>query len=240
VGLFDKARKLFGFGDDEAASSSGEPQAEPRKGTQPAQDPRRAHVRGRRPGARPELPDVTSAPSQTVEDVLAAREAGDADEARRILRDIDRGGGLRTVLRAAAALEADDADELAELLPIVAGDEAPWRLLLQIGAAIALEGRSSTTHIERARAAGAPGWALGWASALSRDEATRRAGLVELLFADPALARTVAARDLAIEGAEADPDASQRYAAFAHGRDSIRRFGVDIVADVIDRALEMA
>ncbi len=71
---------------------------------------------------------------------------------------------------------------------------------------------------------------------MSADEAARREGLVELLFADAPLARTVAARDLGIEGAVADAEAATRYAAFAHGRDSIRRFGARWVADLLKRA----
>ena len=91
-------------------------------------------------------------------------------------------------------------------------------------------------YIERAAAEKAPAWALGWAKAMSEDEGTRREGLVEMVFADHALARTVAARDLKLPGAEADPDAGPRYASFVHGRDSIRRFGAKVVAELVDEA----
>ena len=60
---------------------------------------------------------------------------------------------------------------------------------------------------------------------------------MELLFADAPLARTVAARDLGVEGAVADAEAMARYAGFAHGRDSIRRFGARAVADLLEHAV---
>ena len=63
------------------------------------------------------LPEVSEGASATIEDVLEARAAGHAVEARAILASIDKGQGLRTVLRAAAALEAGDEEELAKLLP---------------------------------------------------------------------------------------------------------------------------
>jgi hypothetical protein len=166
------------------------------------------------------------------------REAGDHEEARRILRDIDRGGGLRTVLRAAAALEACDETELADLLPVIAREEPRWRLLLQTAAALhdMHDMAEAQRFLDQGERLGAPAWAMAWTHALSHDEATRRRGLVELLFSDVALARTVAARDLAICDVVADPAAAQRYASFAHGRDSIRRFGARTVFNVIERA----
>ena len=45
-----------------------------------------------------------------------------------------------------------------------------------------------------------------------------------------------AARDLKLEGAQSDGDASERYAGFAHGRQCIRRFGATSVAAVVLRA----
>jgi hypothetical protein len=72
--------------------------------------------------------------------------------------------------------------------------------------------------------------------ALSADDTEKRQGLVDLLFEDAALARTVAARDLSVPEAKADNDAVRRYAAFAHGRDVIRRFGAEHVAKLLDRA----
>jgi hypothetical protein len=88
----------------------------------------------------------------------------------------------------------------------------------------------------RAERAEAPKWALAWSRALSSDAEEQRRGLVELLVADPALARTVAARDLAVDGAIADGEASDRYAAFAHGRQCLRRFGPRLVLQLLDRA----
>jgi len=192
-------------------------------------------MRRRNDRERPPLADAPSSPSQSVEDVLAAREAGDRNEARKILREIDRGSGLRTVLRAAAALEAGDDAELSPLLPLVAREDPAWRLLLQMAGALD-DAALAKPYIEQAIRQGAPAWATAWTRALSNDETIRREGLVELLFSDAALARTVAARDLAVAEVMADPDAAQRYASFAHGRDSIRRFGAKVVAALIDRA----
>ena len=90
--------------------------------------------------------------------------------------------------------------------------------------------------MSRAQKLGAPAWSIAWLRATSPNDEERRAGLVDLLFEDAPLARTVAARDLALPDIKADNDAIRRYAAFAHGRDSIRRFGADIVAEVVSRA----
>jgi hypothetical protein len=241
MGFFDKAKRLLGLGEDDEPSepsdgdASSPPSAPPRGDAPRTAAARAAMSRGRGDRRdRPPLPETSGASGPSLDDALTAREAGDEAQARAILRDIDKGGGLRTLLRAAAALEAGDEDELAPLLPVIAAEEPPWRMLLQV--ACALEG-AGASYIERARSANAPGWALGWARALSKDEAERRAGLVELLFEDVALARTVAARDLAITGAVADPEAAQRYASFAHGRDTIRRFGAAQVSRTLDRAL---
>ena len=233
MGWFDKARRLFGLGADEPdAGESAEPAGATLRS--PGSEPRAARPgRGRR-ADRPPLPETSAPSGPGLDEALAAREAGDHDEARRILREIDRGGGLRTVLRAAAALEAGDEDELADLLPRVAAEDPPWRLELQVAAALA--SADAEAHVERAKQAGAPVWALAWTRSLSSDERTRREGLVELLFADVALARTVAARDLAVERAMPDAEAGQRYASFAHGRDTVRRFGAELVAAVVERA----
>ncbi|HVY45800.1 MAG TPA: hypothetical protein VHB21_07975, partial [Minicystis sp.] len=99
------------------------------------------------------------------------------------------------------------------------------------------DAEAAAPFVAHAEAASAPAWAVAWTRAMSKDEAERRRGLVELLFADAALARTVAARDLDVGGAVADPEAAQRYASFAHGRDSIRRFGAPVVAELVARAL---
>lgn len=250
MGLFDRARRLLGLtgGDDEreeaAAAGAGAPlEGEAKRaGREHAAAARSASARGLREGRRgrpdrPPLP-VPAEPGQGLDDALAARDAGDRELARRILRDIDRGGGLRTVIRAAAALEAGDEDELRELLPAVAAlaNEEPWRLPLQIAAALG-DASEAGPHLDRAAREGAPAWAIAWARALSADDVTRREGLVDLLFADHALARTVAARDLGVAGATADPDAAERYASFAHGRDCIRRFGAATVATLFERAL---
>lgn len=184
---------------------------------------------------RPPLRADIQPPSQSVEDALAEREAGRNASAREILAQIDRGGGLRTVLRAAAALEAKDARELEQLLPAVVKEAQGFRLFLQTASVVSNPERASVL-IERAKSKGAPAWAVAWSKVLSKDELKVREALVELLFADPALAKTVAARDLGLEGAVADSEALSRYTSFAHGRDCIRRFGAEQVADLIDRA----
>jgi hypothetical protein len=170
------------------------------------------------------LPEVSGAASATIEDVLTARAAGKLDDARAILAAIDKGQGLRTVLRAAAALEAGDDEEVATLLPVVRQDAPAWQLRLQVAAALE-SGREREHLVTRAAALGAPPWSLAWLRATSADDAEKRQGLVDLLFEDAPLARTVAARDLGIADIKADNDAIRRYAAFAHGRDLIRRFG---------------
>lgn len=252
MGFLDRVKKLLGVDsaeddDEETSTAQGESSASARGAGNAELEDRRAAAarsrggRGGRGGAQGrERPPLAEAPppSQSVEDALAAREAGNMAEARRILADIDRGGGLRTVLRAAAALEAGDERELASLLPGVAAEEPRWRLLLQIAAALDDAARAAAL-VERASQAGAPAWAVAWSRALSTDATIRREGLVDLLFTDAPLARTVAARDLGAEGVVADPDAAARYAAFVHGRDSIRRFGAGKVADLADRARKL-
>ena len=183
---------------------------------------------------RPTLDGIQEAPQETLEDALAAREVGELTEMRRLLRDMDRGRGLRLVLRAAAALEDGDERELGQLLPKVRREVPAWRLPLQLAGA--LENSKRAQHfVDVAARHDPPAWATAWSAALSTDAQTRRQGLVKLLFSDAALARTVAARDLNIAGVEEDLDASQRYVAFAHGRRCIERFGADVVADLLDR-----
>jgi hypothetical protein len=184
---------------------------------------------------RPPLPEVVEGASATIEDVLEARAAGHAAEARAILASIDKGQGLRTVLRAAAALEAGDEEELGKLLPTVRKEQPAWQLRLQVAAALE-PGPERDSMTRLAADSGAPAWALAWVRALTGDEATRRAGLVDLLFEDAALARTVAVRDLALPDVKADHEAVRRYAAFAHGRDVIRKFGAPQVASLLGRA----
>ena len=254
MGFFDKAKKLFGLGADgdepeenEAAAgasdddryAAAQARAAARSITEKS-DPRvlaaerAGKLDPRRRDRRPPL--VEAAPQgPSVDDALAAREAGDKDGAQKILRDIDRGTGLRTVLRAAAAMEAGDRRELDELLPKLAHEEPRYNRLAQVAAALG-DADAARPYLERAAAEKAPAWLLGWAKATSGDATATREGLVEMVFADHALARTVAARDLAIPGAEADPDAGPRYASFVHGRDSIRRFGAKLVAAVLDEA----
>jgi hypothetical protein len=232
MGLLDRAKRFLGIGgsdEDDEPSEAGPP---PR----PQAAPRRPDPRGgRRRGERPPLAEAPPAESRSVEDALAAREAGDGERAREILREIDRGGGLRVVLRAAAALEAGDRRELVELLPKVAAEAPRWKLPLQVAAALG-DADAAAPYVAWAEREGAPAWAIAWTRAMSSGEGARRQGLVELLFADAALARTVAARDLDVPGAVADVGAVERYTAFAHGRDSIRRFGAKVVADLLDRA----
>jgi hypothetical protein len=226
MGLFDRAKEWLGMtgeqdGDEPAAQKTSEGRSDT--------------VRRRDGRERPALKEVTAPSGSTVDDAIAAREAGDFEGARKLLREMDRGQGLRTVLRAAAALEANDDDELSPLLPAVAR-EVSFRLLLQLAGALEAPTEASAL-IERAAALGAPAWALAWARTTSSDEEARRRGLVDLLFADAALARTVARRDLDVASVEEDPEAAPRYASFAHGRDSIRRFGATTVARLIDRAV---
>jgi hypothetical protein len=229
MGFFDKAKRLLGLDTDDG-------DAEDEAGAPPAAPAPRPAVRTRGGRERPTRdlpPAATSGPS--LDDALAAREHGDRATARRILAEIDKGSGLRTLLRVAAALEDGDEDEARPLLPAIAAEEPAWRVPLQVAAA--LGDQRAAPWLEAARAGGAPAWAIAWAAALVGDEAARRRGLVELLFADAALARTVAARDLSMPGAAVDADAAQRYASFAHGRDTIRRFGAAAVAEALARAL---
>lgn len=223
MGWLDKAKVALGIIDPEDIVDEGPPRAQKRV------------TLGKDKGDRPNLDNFEAPPQETLEEVLVAREAGDMGEMRALLKRIDRGRGLRVVLRAAAALEADDAGELKSLLPKVAQEKPPWKLPLQLAAAIDDTERAASLR-ERAENAGAPKWALAWMNASSEDADTQREGLVELLFIDPALARTVAARDLAVEGAVADSAAGKRYVSFAHGRDCIRRFGAQLVLDVYEEA----
>jgi hypothetical protein len=235
MGFFDKARQLLGLGGaaEEDTPDDERETAKPTPVEGDARAARLARARGRKD--RPELMEMPPEQGQTVDDVLAAREAGDRKGARKILETIDRGGGLRVVLRAAAALEAGDEDEVRALLPKVAAEAAGWKLWLQVASALG-DPKVARPYLERAAAEKAPPWALAWARAMAVDEAARREGLVELLFADAPLARTVAARDLAVAGAVADPEATSRWASFSHGRESIRRFGAPVVAELLARA----
>jgi hypothetical protein len=153
---------------------------------------------------------------------------------RRLLKEMDRGQGLRMVLRAAAALEAGDDATVARLLPKVRVEQPRWRLPLQLASVCDAE----RAHRWRALAErkGAPVWALAWFDAVAGE--TRRDALVTLLFVDRSLAMTVAHKELDIPGAEADAASSKRYVSFAHGRDCIRRFGADAVATLLERAHE--
>jgi hypothetical protein len=223
MGFFDKARQLFGLG--ASAPDEDETEEAPAAGKGGKRDRK----------DRPPLHDVPPSHGRTVEDALAAREAGDKGEARKILAEIDRGKGLRVVLHAAAALEDGDEAEVKRLLPAVAVEAEGWKLLLQIGGALG-DPALAAPYVERAQEEKAPPWAIAWTRAVSKDERERREGLVELLFSDAPLARTVAARDLAVPNIAAEGDATERYAAFAHGRDSIRRFGAATVAELVMRA----
>lgn len=223
-------RKLFGMKEDDDASEPAAPEAAPN-----------ATVKGKpqNKAGRPPLPDVSSEPQQSIDDVLRLRDAGDHAGARKLLAQIDKGTGLRTVLRAAMALEDKDDDEVERLLTAVAAEVNGWKLALQLAAALE-DAERARRHVERAVELGAPAWALGWTRAMSTDATTSREGLVELLFADAPLARTVAARDLNVGEVLADAESAARYASFAHGRDSIRRFGAPAVASLVERALGAA
>jgi len=213
MGWFDRTKAALGLGT--AEGSSGAPKSK---------------------DGRPPLKDLPPAsPAASLDDALEAREAGRIDEARAILRAIDRGKGLRTVLRAGAALEAGDEEELGPLVRAIAGSEPGWRIALQTASALHASKEGEGTPREQllafARTHGAPAWALAWANP------TRR-GKVDLLFADAPLARLVAAREWKIEGAQDDREAVERYATFAHGRDAIGRFGARVIAKVVARAFE--
>ena len=223
----DKLKVKLGVLDPEDASALDE-------------EPPRAARRERASGSaeRPPIDGLEPASQQGLEDVLAAKERGNTVEMRRLLKELDRGKGLRLVLRAAAALEAGDDAELAELLPKVSVEEPAWRIALQLASVLDDEPARAEAFRARGERANAPAWALAWSRALSKDAAIARRGLTALLVVDPALARTVAARDLKVEGVVADGEASDRYAGFAHGRQCIRRFGASAVAAVVERAGE--
>lgn len=231
MGWLDKAKSIFGIADDGVLDDD-----EPRAALRVNPRVRRAGGPAGHPHpGRPPLDGFEPAPQETLQDVLAAREAGDLDEMRRLLAEIDRGHGLRLVLRASAALEAQDEHALEPLLERVRGEEPRWKLQLQLAAALGAGPRARALE-SKAKRAGAPVWAMAWIGALSSDDTECRRGLVDLLFADPSLARIVAARDLAIAGVEEDPGGTQRYVSFAHGRDCIRRFGPELVDAMLDRA----
>lgn len=221
VGFLDKARAMFGI--DKAAPKTSE------SGPLPA-DVRR----GRKKDGRPPLPEITASASATIEDALAARDQGAKSEAYAILAAIDKGQGLRTVLRAAAALEAGDEAELGKLLSAVASEQPAWQLRLQVAAALE-EGEDRAALVREGVRMGAPAWSVAWLDVGAADETRSRAALVDLLFEDAALARTVAARELGTTGVKPDNDAVRRYTSFAHGRDIIKRFGAKQVASLLER-----
>lgn len=226
MGWLDKAKIALGIIDAEDVEDEGPPRAQ-----------KRVKLDGTKDG-RPSLDNFVAPPSETLEDALEAREAGDLDAMRALLARIDRGRGLRVVLRAAAALESEDEQELRSLLPKVAGAiTPPWKLPLQLAAAFGDDPRSEALRAAAVES-GAPKWALAWMKASSDVAETQRHGLVELLFTDAALARTVAARDLQVDGVVDDAQGMKRYVSFAHGRDCIRRFGPELVFDVLNRSRE--
>ena len=233
MGFFDRLKKMLGGDDDAKASPESEAPAE---GEQ-ANDARKG---SRRPGQRPPL-GAPPPPTATLDDALEAREGGDRRKARAILQAIDRGAGLRTVLRAAAALEDGEDAEVQTLAAQVLAGDARWRVPLQVAAAYGAEPEKSASVaraeqlVTRASEAGAPRFAIAWARAASPDDDAQRAALVELLFLDAPFARTVAARDLSIEGVHEDGTAIARWASLDAGRAAIRRFGTDAVAALFDR-----
>lgn len=220
MGFFDRLKQMLGGGEGEADAAKGVAGAP-------------AHGQARkRKGERPPLVEPPP-PSATLDDAFEARDAGDKAKARAILRSIDRGAGLRTVLRAAAALEDRDEEELTQLLPALTSAESPWRLHLQLATAIG--DATAEPHVGRAEQLGAPKWAIAWARTATAGEDEKRRALVDLLFLDAPFARTVAARDLAIEGAHEDSAAIARYASLDAGRVAIRRFGVEAVSALVER-----
>lgn len=219
MGFFDRLKKMLGGGEAAAAEEAA------------PENPGKTRGEARKKRSRPPL-GAPPPPSENIEDVLVARAAGEKRRAREILKTIDRGAGLRTVLRAAAALEDNDDEEVRALAPKVIGD-APWRLFVQTAAALG-DVRGEPLVI-RAAETGAPPYAIAWARCAIGSEAECRRALVELLFIDAPLARTVAARDLKIEGAHEDGTAIARYASLDAGRDAIARFGADSVVALVDR-----
>lgn len=221
MGFLDRLKSMLGKGDDEAAAPA------------PTSEAGAATTKG--PRTKRERPPLAAppAPSASLDDALDAREKGDRAGSRAILQAIDRGAGLRTVLRAAAALEANDEEELALLLPKLESVEAPWRLDLQV--ATAISGARAGELIARAERAGAPPWALGWARCATTEGDAQRKALVELLFVDAPIARTVAARDLKLEGVHEDATAIGRYASLDAGRAAVRRFGAEAIVALLDR-----
>ena len=224
MGFFDRLKKMLGSESSDADADADTKVA----AASPANATAREQRRGR---TRPPL-GAPPPPTDSLEDALEARDAGDKARARSILQAIDRGAGLRTVLRAAAALEAGDGAEVEELLPKLRAVDAPWRLHLQVAAALG-EGAAADRWVEAGAAMDAPIWAVSWARCATSGEEGRRRALVDLLFVDAALARTVAARDLHIEGAHEDPTALARYASLDAGRAAIRRFGSSAVATLM-------
>jgi hypothetical protein len=224
VGLWDRARLVLGLGKGANASEREQPAQASGDGS-----------RRRKKDGRPPLPEVIEGARATIDDALTARAEGKMQAARSILAAIDKGHGLRMVLRAAAALEAGDEEEVLKLLPMVKKEEPAWQLTLQVAATLD-RGPERESLVHRATQLGAPAWSLAWLRASSSDDTERRGGLVELLFQDPALARTVAARDLSVPEIKSDNDSIRRYAAFSHGRDIIRRFGPKPLCALLDRA----
>lgn len=198
-----------------------------------ADPPPRARRTAQQDG-RPSLDHIDATPQKSLEDALQARERGDLAEMRKLLDEMDQGKGLRVVLRAAAALEAEDHDTLRMLLPKVAALDPPWRLLLQVAAALD-DPTKRAPLVEQAMQLEAPSWSIAWTRCLSNDKDEQRQGLVELLFVDIALAQTVAARDLKIADVVANPKAAKRYASFTHGRDCVKRFGAPLVANLLEK-----
>src|SRR5947209_2575807 len=112
MGWLDKAKGIFGGSKGVAGGLGGSQDAHPSDASPKSKDPRRKD-------GRPPLREVAPTSTATLDDALAARDAGDRAKARAILASIDKGQGLRTVLRAAAALEAGDEEELQSLLSTV-------------------------------------------------------------------------------------------------------------------------
>ena len=145
--------------------------------------------------------------SATLDDALVARAAGMLEIARAILAAIDKGRGLRTVLRAAAASEARDEEELGKLLPSVTREQPPWQLPLQVAAALeAGPSRDATRRAGQSARRTGVGARLAERPCRRRTRAASRVWSI-LLFEDAALARTVAARDLSVPHIQPDNDA---------------------------------
>lgn len=196
----------------------------------------------RKPGRRREPVEKRAKPppGKSLEGALELREQGRADEALELLGEIDQGKGLRRLLRAAALLEAGrDPGSLGDTHAQLGGlsiDAARVRTAAGLVVAGDLDAAEAMLgRVNRGFEPATCAWVrVSIARGASRPDAERQA-LVELVFADDALARTVAARDLGLSDGEPASAAVERYGAHAFARDAIARFGAASVAKLLSK-----